>query len=72
MGEFDIEFLPQNAIKGQALADFLAEFCNFPKKEELPQEDGWIAYVDDSSTRKRSGAGIVLTRPEDTKVEIAI
>lgn len=70
--EFDMEFLSQNAIKGQALADFLAEFCNFPEEEELPQEDVWIACVEDSSTRKRREAGVVFTRPEGSKIKTAI
>jgi hypothetical protein len=72
LGEFNVEFLPQIAVKGQVLADFLVEFCNFLEEKELPQEDAWIAYVDGSSTRKRSGARKVLTGPEDVKVEIAI
>lgn len=59
LGEFDIEFNPKNDIKGQALADFLVEFCNIPESEEPLKEDTWIAYVDGSSTRSSSGAGIV-------------
>jgi hypothetical protein len=30
LGEFDIKLLPQNSIKGQVLADFLAAFSNLP------------------------------------------
>jgi len=30
--QFDIEFHPRTVIKGQALADFLVEFCNIPEK----------------------------------------
>jgi hypothetical protein len=32
LGHFDIEFHPWTAIKDQALADFLVEFCNIPEK----------------------------------------
>ncbi|GLT55177.1 hypothetical protein SLA2020_283210 [Shorea laevis] len=28
LGEFDIEYLPRTAIKGQAMADFIAKFTN--------------------------------------------
>jgi ribonuclease HI len=59
-------------IKGQALADFLAELCNLPDVEELPQEDAWITCVDGSSTRKRSNVGVVLTGPKDLNIESAI
>jgi ribonuclease HI len=64
LGQFDLEFVPRNAIKGQALADFLAEFTNLPEVEELEMERKWIIYVDGSSTRKNGGAGIVLVTPE--------
>jgi hypothetical protein len=30
LGEFDLKFLPKGVIKGQALADFLAELTNLP------------------------------------------
>jgi hypothetical protein len=36
--QFDIEFHPRIAIKGQALANFLLEFNNTPESEELPKE----------------------------------
>jgi hypothetical protein len=32
LGQFDLEFIPRNAIKGQALADFLVEFTNMCQK----------------------------------------
>jgi hypothetical protein len=32
--EFDLEFVPRNAIKGQALVDFMAEFMNLPETEK--------------------------------------
>jgi hypothetical protein len=35
LGEFDIEYLPRTAIKGQAMADFLAEFTNLGHQEDL-------------------------------------
>jgi hypothetical protein len=72
LGAFNVEFLPQIAVKGQVLADFLVEFCDFLEEKELPLEDACIAYVDGSSTQKRSGARKVLTGPKDVKVEIAI
>ena len=56
LGEFDLEFVPRNAIKGQALADFLAEFTNLPKTEETAKDGKWVIYVDGSSTKKNGGA----------------
>jgi hypothetical protein len=33
LSEFDIEFISRSAIKGQALADFVAKFTNISKEE---------------------------------------
>lgn len=64
LGQFDIEFHPRTAIKGQVLADFLVEFCNIPEAEELPKESTWVVFVDGSSTQGRSGVGVLLKNPE--------
>jgi ribonuclease HI len=72
LGEFDIEFHPRTSIKGQAMADFLVEFCNVPESEELPGGETWVVYVDGSSTNARSGAGIVLISPEKEEQEFAL
>lgn len=60
--EFDIVYMPQKAIKGQALADFLAAHpvaddsplsCEFPDEETLHTEDGeplWEMYFDGASS----------------------
>jgi ribonuclease HI len=72
LGQFDIEFHPRTAIKGQVLADFLVEFCNFPKAEELPKELTWVVYVDGSSARGRSGVGVLLRNPEGQEFGSAI
>jgi hypothetical protein len=54
LGQFDIEFHPRTAIKGQVLADFLVEFCNIPEAEELPKESTWVVHVDGSLARSKS------------------
>jgi len=64
LGQFDIEFHPWTAIKGQVLADFLVEFCNIPEAEELPKELTWVVFVDGSSTQGRSGVGVLLKNHE--------
>ncbi|XP_078153726.1 uncharacterized protein LOC144548890, partial [Carex rostrata] len=60
--EFDITYVPQKAIKGQALADFLAEHpisddsplaCEFPDEEIMSIEEnspGWELYFDGASS----------------------
>jgi len=72
LGQFDIEFHPRTAIKGQVLANFLVEFCNIPEAEELPEELTWVVYVDGSSARGRRGVGVILKNPEDQEFGFAI
>ncbi|XP_062173536.1 uncharacterized protein LOC133878998 [Alnus glutinosa] len=57
LGQFDIEFHPRTAIKGQALADFFLEFCNTPEPEDPCQ---------------RSGVGVILESPQKQKFQYAI
>ena len=60
LGQFDLDFVPRTAIKGQVLADFLAEFTNIPGNEEVRMERKWVIYIDGSSTKKYGGAEILL------------
>ena len=53
LGEFDIHFKSRNAIKGQALVDFVAEFTSVPEANrsqdfalDLPV---WKLYMDNVS-----------------------
>jgi hypothetical protein len=62
LSEFDIEFISQNAIKRQALADFVGEFTSISEEEPLG-DSLWIIHVDGSSTKKNSGAGVVIKTP---------
>nr|XP_023900876.1 uncharacterized protein LOC112012715 [Quercus suber] len=69
LGEFDIRYQPRNAIKAQALADFIAEFT--PSCEDLDDKEGnkrWVVHVDGSSTLYAGGVGVVLQSPEGDKL----
>ncbi|XP_062176102.1 uncharacterized protein LOC133881163 [Alnus glutinosa] len=72
LGQFDIEFHPRTAIKGQVLADFLVEFYSILKAEELPKESTWIVHVDGSSAWSRSGVGVILRNPKGQEFGFAI
>ena len=46
LGEFNIRYQPRNAIKAQALADFIAEFT--PSHNDLDEMEGnktWVVYT---------------------------
>jgi len=78
--EYDIQYVTQKAIKGTALADYLAhqpvedyrpmqlEFPNEESlslfKEEVDDDDIWILFFDGSSNALGHGIGAVLISPE--------
>ena len=64
LSKFNVRYQPRNAIKAQALADFITEFTpNYDDLEEINSEK-WIVYVDGSSTQYVGGIGVVLQSPE--------
>ena len=77
--EFNLIYFPQKSVKGQALADFLADHPIpdvFDEKEiEIPvcrvEIQPWIIKFDGSSIEKSAGAGVVITSPEGTKIALS-
>jgi ribonuclease HI len=77
-----VKYLPRTAIKGQVLADFVAEFAPTSEPNNLgestPQEDSpdrtgwWKVYVDGASNSKGSGTGVVIITPDETVIEQSI
>ena len=70
LSEFDIQYQPRNAIKDQALADFIAEFTL--SYADLGGREGnkkWVVHVDGSSTLYAGGIGIVLQSLEGDKLK---
>jgi len=58
-----VTFEPRIAIKGQILADFIAELTLGPPPQNNSLK-GWILNVDGASNGKRAGVGVVLTTPD--------
>ena len=76
--------MPRTSIKGQVLADLVAEFAEGPAENELKahcmdeksvglvtvQEPlQWKVYVDEAANQKGSGVGLVLISPEKLIIE---
>jgi hypothetical protein len=72
LGEFDLEFVSWNAIKGQALVDFLVEFTNLLETEEVETKRKWVIYVDGSSTKKNGGVGILLITLDEEELSSSL
>ena len=68
--EFDIRYKPRNAIKAQALADFIAEFTpSYGDLDEMEGNKTWVVHVDGSSTLHAGGIKVVLKSPEADKLK---
>ena len=84
LGAFDIKYMPRTSVKGQVLANLVAEFAE-PSVEAVVEEeimDGksigtilaqatsrWKVYVDGAANQKGSGIGLVLISPERITIE---
>ncbi|WRX10057.1 Integrase [Theobroma cacao] len=73
--EFDITYIPQKAVKGQALSDFLADYLipdDWKFSEDLLDEDvlyieilkPWKLYFDGAARQDGVGAGVIFITPE--------
>uniref|UniRef100_A0A2N9F7U3 RNase H type-1 domain-containing protein n=1 Tax=Fagus sylvatica TaxID=28930 RepID=A0A2N9F7U3_FAGSY len=81
LGSLGVEYKPRTSIKGQVLADFVAEFqgkggnsestyTSSPHADESSLE--WKLFVDGASNMKGAGAGAVLVSPEGLILEQAV
>nr|XP_027068875.1 uncharacterized protein LOC113694208 [Coffea arabica] len=71
--QFEIIYVPAKAVKGQILADFLADHplpAEWELTDELPDEEvfmvesPWSMYFDGAAHRDGAGAGVVFYTPE--------
>ena len=88
LGEFDIKFIPRTAIKGKAVADFMAKFTYLTKVlggetsepstserqsvEPTDLSNVWTLRIDGSSNVNGSGMSVVLESPMGEKVRYAL
>jgi ribonuclease HI len=81
LGSFGIEYKPRTAIKGQVLADFIAEFrqdpstppLTIPTETQFNSSSGkWELFIDGALNCKGSRAGIVLVSPKGLILEQAV
>jgi ribonuclease HI len=81
LGSLGVEYKPQTSIKGQVLADFMAEFqgkggnsepTNISSPHTKEESSGWKLFVDGASNMKGAGAGAVLVSPEGLILEQAV
>ena len=81
---FNIKYMPCTSIKGQVLADLVAEFAESPFEKEVETQhmDGksvgtitlqeplvWKVYVDNAANQRGFGVGLLLVSPEKITIE---
>ena len=75
LSEFDIRYKPRTTIKGQILENFIMEFTLAEPTEATqltPDLPIWRQSVDGAATAQGSGAGLILTSPDEIDVEYAL
>lgn len=70
LADFGIEYEPRIVIKAQALVDFIVESTG-PSTSD-PGHHEWKLYVDGSSTKSASGAGILIVPSAGARMERAV
>ena len=71
LSEFDVRYRPRTSIKGQAVADFIAEYTQ-PGDEGAEGQKLWIIHTDGSSNQHAGRAGVVVRTPEGDIIECMI
>ena len=79
--------MPRTFIKGQVLADLVAEFAKYPEEMNMEKQGmdkksvgiisvqcstPWEVYVDGATNQQRSGVELVLVSPEKITIEISL
>nr|XP_023915767.1 uncharacterized protein LOC112027322 [Quercus suber] len=73
--QYDIAYVPQKVVKGQALADFLVDHpgpSDWEFSDDFPDEDvfyievipPWMMFFDGTARREGAGAGVVFVSPQ--------
>ena len=77
--QYDLAYVPQKAIKGQALADFLADhpvLSDWEFSDDFPDEDvfyievmpPWMMFFDGAARQEGAGAGVVFVSPQRSRI----
>ena len=84
LGAFDIKYMSCTSVKGQVLANLVAEFTKIPMKERVEEENmdrksvgvisvqellSWKVYANGAANHRGFGVGLVLTSLEGITIE---
>ena len=66
------QYARRDAIKSQALVDFLVDWAELQYEPALPDSNYWRMHVDGSKVKEGLGAGVVLTSPQGKKLKYVL
>src|SRR5215216_90037 len=72
LAAFEITYKRRDAIKSQALADFIADWMEMPDATPLPEPEYWVMHFDGSKLLNGSGAGVFLQSPTGDKLHYVL
>ncbi|XP_074299360.1 uncharacterized protein LOC141630438 [Silene latifolia] len=81
LSDYDLKFEPRTAIKSQALADFVSDFCtalqtqaeqDILSLEEDKGEQVWVLHVDGAPNARGAGVVLVLKSPQGDLIVQAV
>jgi ribonuclease HI len=70
--EFNLEYVPKHSVKGQAVADFIAEFTDVAVEQRSKKDDLWTFNVDGSANKRCGRAGVIVKSLEGQGLRYAI
>ena len=71
LNEFDIQYCPRTVVKGQIVADFIAEYTQ-PEGKGAEGLGQWSIHTDGSSNQHAGGVDVLIQTPEGDKIECMI
>ena len=71
LSEFDVQYRPQTAVKGQIVANFIAKYTQLEDKGVEGQRL-WSIHTDGSSNQHSEGVSVVIQIPYGDKIECMI
>ena len=63
LAAFEITYKRRDAIKSQALEDFIADWTELPEDTPVPEPEYWVMHFDGSKLLNGLGAGVLLESP---------
>ena len=72
LAAFEITYKRRDAIKSQALVDFITDWMEMPDATLMLEPEYWVMHFDGSKLLNGSGAGVLLQSPTGDKLHYVL